>query len=261
MRYSSLTLQVKEEPRRDMFAEGLDRSALHWVREVCEEKSYCLVFILFGAFRAFVANGTPSLLKTQVRIARFFRFSVPAKKHVQTYSRCTMHLEKLSDMQCQLESQLKFITECISDFTPAYFAVISILPVCFAVKRRTKWDTWVFAASSLSLLDSLFILSTASILLSWFYSLLIFFSHGFVASFPPLQSFSNWLQTPSNPRTRNLKSTTQNEGRLIEERLLHQSGQDGWMSMIHLVRRHCGKKPLFVDKIVYQKSREGNPEG
>ncbi|TQE00023.1 hypothetical protein C1H46_014401 [Malus baccata] len=132
MRCSSLILQVREEPRRDMFTEGLDRSVLHW---------------------AFVANGTPSLLKSQVRIARFFRFSGidssslhvaengvsiaknntftkllnlgeslhansflhnvhdPGEKHVQTYSRCTMHLEKLSDMQCQLESQLKFITE------------------------------------------------------------------------------------------------------------------------------------------------------
>ncbi|KAM1610429.1 hypothetical protein ACFXTN_020831 [Malus domestica] len=31
---------------------------------------------------------------------------------------------------------------------------------------------------------------------------MIFFSHGFVTSFPPLQFSSNWLQTPSNPRNR-----------------------------------------------------------
>ncbi|TQD99589.1 hypothetical protein C1H46_014815 [Malus baccata] len=108
-----------------MFTEGLDRSALHWVREPSPmlvdpgskgsfplfaflfspdisanmirqtrrshllswtrlintgnhntNNDYCsLVFILFGAFMAFVANGTPSLLESQVRIARFFRFS------------------------------------------------------------------------------------------------------------------------------------------------------------------------------------------
>ncbi|TQE07088.1 hypothetical protein C1H46_007282 [Malus baccata] len=33
----------------------------------------------------------------------------PGRKHVQTCSSCTMHLEKLSDMQSQLESRLKFI--------------------------------------------------------------------------------------------------------------------------------------------------------
>ncbi|KAB2618558.1 hypothetical protein D8674_014427 [Pyrus ussuriensis x Pyrus communis] len=56
------------------------------------------------------------------------------------------------------------------------------------------------AASPLSLFDSVFILSTASTLLSRFHSLLTFFSHGFVAFFPPLQSSFNWLQAPSNPR-------------------------------------------------------------
>ncbi|TQD96657.1 hypothetical protein C1H46_017732 [Malus baccata] len=29
----SSIFSVKEEPRRDMFTEGLDRSSLHWVRE------------------------------------------------------------------------------------------------------------------------------------------------------------------------------------------------------------------------------------
>ncbi|RXH99248.1 hypothetical protein DVH24_011573 [Malus domestica] len=123
------------------------------------------------------------------------------------------------------------------NFAP--FACCQTENICFAVKRRTKWDAWVFPASSLCLFDSLFILSTASILLSQFHSLLNFFLSRFrcflstasiflqlaaASSIKPYKSFCCFwapsflslllafpnLESSSFPRKRNLKSTTQN---------------------------------------------------
>ncbi|RXH86554.1 hypothetical protein DVH24_021827 [Malus domestica] len=142
------------------------------------------------------------------------------------------------------------------NFAP--FACCQTENICFAVKRRTKWDAWVFPASSLCLFDSLFILSTASILLSQFHSLLNFFLSRFRcflstasiflqlaagSSIKPYKSFCCFwalsflslllafpnLESSSFPRKRNLKSTTQNSVIVAQQRKIAPSERARWL--------------------------------
>ncbi|KAB2635305.1 hypothetical protein D8674_025839 [Pyrus ussuriensis x Pyrus communis] len=106
-----------------------------------------------------------------------------------------------------LEQFLTTVHHVFSFFRTSFLAIPPIFAHAFmcpflllCCQTKNKMGRVGLAASSLSLFDSVFILSTASILLSRFHSLLIFFSHGFVAFFPSLQLSFNWLQALSNPR-------------------------------------------------------------